>query len=57
MRQIWKEYFQRLLNVEDGWEAVFSTVGVGMRGRKIKRDREDECCERGGTKSIKENDR
>ena len=40
MRQIWKKYFKRLLNVEDGKEAVISAVGIGVR--KIKHGREDE---------------
>ena len=40
VRQIWKEYFERLLNVEDGREAVISTVGMG--GSKIERGGEDE---------------
>ena len=40
VRQNWKEYFERLLNVEDGREAVISTVGMG--GSKIERGRKDE---------------
>ena len=52
MRQIWKEYFERLLKVENGREAFISTVGMG--GSKIERGREDE---RGGTKGYKENER
>ena len=52
VRQIWKEYFERLLNVEDGREAVISTVGMG--GSKIERGREDE---RGSMKGFKENEK
>ena len=39
VKQIWKEYFKRLLNVEGGREAVISTVG--MEGSKIEQGRED----------------
>ena len=51
-----KNYFERLLNAEDGREAVISTVG--MRGKKILRDREDESIvKKEVRKAIKENER
>ena len=40
VKQIWKEYFERLLNVEDRREVVISSVGMGRS--KIERGREDE---------------
>ena len=40
MKQIWKEHFKRLWDVEDGREAIISTVG--MEGSKIELGRKDE---------------
>ena len=38
VRQISKEYFEWLLNVEDGREAVISTVGMGRSKIEWARD-------------------
>ena len=40
VKQIWKKYFEKLSNVEDGRGTVISTVR--MRGSKIELGKKDE---------------